>query len=150
MMPDRDTSSFRDDCLRIHREWHACASTGDAEGYLALYAEDAVLESPLVPVVLDDVAGGVLHGRREIHRFLTEAARRLTRGLTRWYRTDAWMTDGERLLVWEYPRATPDGEQLDIVEVMELEHGLIQRHRIYWGCHGTGLLARQARGEASL
>lgn len=149
-MQDQGTTSFHDDCRRIHRAWHECARTGDAAGYLALYAEDAVLESPLVPVVLDDVAGGVLHGRGEIHRFLTAAARRLTRRLTHWYRTDTWTTDGERLLIWEYPRVTPDGEQLDIAEFMELEHGLIQRHRIYWGCFGSGLLARQARGEAAL
>src|SRR5262249_7723442 len=55
------TTSFHADCARIHRVWHECAARGDAAGLLALYAEDAVLESPLVPVVLDDAASGVLH-----------------------------------------------------------------------------------------
>jgi hypothetical protein len=30
----------------------------------------------------------------------------------------------------EYPRATPNGEQMDFLEVMEIEHGLIQKHKI--------------------
>jgi ketosteroid isomerase-like protein len=143
-------STFRADCARIHRDWHDCARRGDAAGLLALYAEDAVLESPLVPVVLDDATSGVLRGRAAIQRFLAAGAKRLTRTLTRWHRSDAWMTDGARLLVWEYPQEAPDGQQLDIVEVMEIADGLIRKHRIYWGWFGAGLLMRQARGELAL
>jgi len=142
-------ATFPADCARIHRDWHAHAKAGDAEALLALYAEDAVLESPLVPVVLDGETGA-LRGRDAIRRFLAEGAKRLTRRLTHWHRSDTWLTDGARLLVWEYPHETPDGGQLDILEVMELEAGLIQAHRIYWGWFGTGLLVRRARGEASL
>ena len=42
--------------------------------------------------------------------------------------------------MWEYPRATPTGEQIDLVEVMELRDGLIQRHRVYWGWFGVKAL----------
>ena len=143
-------NSFQADCARIHRDWHDCARRGDAAGLLALYAEDAVLESPLVAVVLDDAASGVVRGRAAIGRFLAAGAKRLTRALTRWHRSDAWMTDGVRTLVWEYPCAAPDGPQVDVVEVMEIAGGLIQQHRIYWGWFGTGLLMRQARGEPVL
>jgi hypothetical protein len=52
--------------------------------------------------------------------------------------------------MWDYPRETPEGAQLDIAEVMHLEHGLIRRHRIYWGWFGCTLLAGHARGEPSL
>ena len=55
-----------------------------------------------------------------------------------------WLTDGERLLVWEYPRQAPDGDQVDLVEVMEIADGLIQYHRVYWGWFGTALLTRSA------
>jgi hypothetical protein len=144
----RSAVSFHADCVRIHREWHACARAGNAEGLLALYAEGAVLESPLVQVLLDDATTGVLQGRSEIRRFLIEGAKRLTRSRTIWHRSDAWMTDGQRLLVWEYPQETPDGRQLDIAEIMELDKGLIQKHRIYWGWYGAGLLVQRARGEA--
>jgi steroid delta-isomerase len=141
-----DADGLLADCARIHRDWHAHAKAGDAERLLALYAEDAVLESPLVQVVLEGETGA-LHGHAAIRRFLTAGAQRLTRRLTHWHRSDIWLTDGNRLQVWEYPRETPDADQLDIVEVMELADGLIARHRIYWGWHGTGLLARRARGE---
>jgi hypothetical protein len=42
--------------------------------------------------------------------------------------------------MWEYPRATPDGDQMDFTEVMELENGLIRRHRVYWGWFGVRTL----------
>lgn len=31
------------------------------------------------------------------------------------------------------PGQAPGGDQIDLMEVMEIEHGLIQHHRIYWG-----------------
>lgn len=37
------------------------------------------------------------------------------------------------------------GEQMDFVEVMELNNeGLIQKHRVYWGWFGIGVLKRDA------
>ena len=33
--------------------------------------------------------------------------------------------------MWEYPRETPDGQQVEIVEVMDIADGLIRHHRIY-------------------
>ena len=44
-------------------------------------------------------------------------------------------------MIREYPRVTVDGQQMDLVEVMELNDGLIQRHRAYWGWLGVKLLA---------
>jgi hypothetical protein len=63
--------------------------------------------------------------------------------LVRWYRTDNWFTDGKRILVWEYPRQAPDGDQIELMEVMEIEH---------WSepasSHLLGLVLRQpAHGE---
>jgi hypothetical protein len=46
-------SNFRADCARVFREWHERARALDTEGLLALYSEDALLESPLVPAILD-------------------------------------------------------------------------------------------------
>jgi len=59
----------------------------------------------------------------------------------RWYRTGEWLTDGRRLLVWEYPRQAPDGDQVDLVEFMEIAGGLIAYHRVYWGWKGCRLIA---------
>jgi steroid delta-isomerase len=140
MSPDpRDR--FHADCARIHRDWHARAKGLDTEGLLALYAADAVFESPLVPAILDDHPDGVLHGHDALRRFFAEGARRRPNDLVRWHRSGAFLTDGSRFLVWEYPREAPDGDQVDLVEVMEIEDALIQRHRVYWGWKGSLLIA---------
>jgi hypothetical protein len=49
-----------------------------------------------------------------------------------------FLSDGTRL-TWEYPREGGGGEQMDIVEVMEIRDGLIQRHRVYWGWYSVKL-----------
>jgi hypothetical protein len=54
------------------------------------------------------------------------------------YRT-GYFTDG-RKIIWEYPHSTPDGEQMDFVEVMEIEGGLILKHRVYWGWFGFNVM----------
>jgi hypothetical protein len=144
----RREATFMADCERIHREWHERAKARDTEGLLALYAADAVFESPLVQAVLDGRPTGALRGHRELRHFFEEGARRRPNELVRWYRTDTWLTDGERLLVWEYPRAAPDGDQVDLVEVMEIADGLIQHHRVFWGWFGTALLTRSAVAKA--
>jgi len=141
-------SSFLSECERIHREWHVRAKALDTEGLLALYAADAVLESPLVTAILDDRPSGILRGHDELRLFFAEGARRRPNELVRWYRTGTWLTDGVRLLVWEYPRAAPDGDQVDILEVMDIADGLIQHHRIYWGWFGSAMLARSAIAKA--
>ena len=128
---------------RIFAAWHRAARDRDTPALLALDAPDAVLESPLVPAILDDKPDGILRGPAELARFFAAGARSRPLGLVRWWRTGQWASAGP-LLMWEYPRVTPDGDQVDIVEVMEIADGLIRHHRIYWGWFGTGLLARSA------
>ena len=140
--------AFLKDCARIHEQWHERAKARDTDGLLALYAEDAVLESPLVQAIFDGRDSGVLHGHAEIRPFFAEGARRRPNELVRWHRSGRWLTDGERLLVWEYPRAAPGGDQVEIVEVMEIGDGLIRHHRIYWGWFGAALLTKSAAAKA--
>ena len=52
------------------------------------------------------------------------------------------LTDGS-LVTWEYP----GGDQMDIVEVMEIQDGLIAAHRVYWGWLGVGMLLRDQHGR---
>jgi steroid Delta-isomerase len=49
-------------------------------------------------------------------------------------------------LTWEYPRATPDGDQIDLVEVMDVSGGLITHHRVYWGWVGFKMLSNLRAG----
>jgi len=113
---------------------------------IGLYAEDAVFESPLVPVIMG-TDSGVLRGRQQILAFLEEGTRRRPNELVRWYRTGQYLVAGDTL-VWEYPRQTPEGDQVDILELMQVRDGLISHHRIYWGWFGTQMLIASAMSKA--
>lgn len=132
----------------VFEEWHRRIKERDGAGLAALYADDAVLESPLVPRVLD-VDSGVVQGHAELDHFLDEITqRRPDDELPSLYRSGDFAFDGETL-IWEYPRETPDEDQLDLVEVMELEGALIRRHRIYWGWRGTQHIIANAVSNAT-
>jgi hypothetical protein len=128
-----------DEAVRIYEMWHKYARGNQVEALVGLYAPDAVLESPLVPAILDQEEG-VLRGRSAIEHFLAEGTKRRPNPLVRWYRTGRYFF-ADDTLVWEYPRQTPDGDQIDIVEWMELADGKIQHHRIYWGWFGCKRIA---------
>jgi hypothetical protein len=125
---------------RIYREWDERLSKNDAEGVVALYAPDALFESPLVPHLMN-TEHGVLHGHGELRPFFRKLAQRKPE-VRRRYRT-GYLTDG-RTLIWEYPREAPGGDQMDFAEVMEIDGGLIQRHRVYWGWFGVRVLQTDA------
>jgi hypothetical protein len=85
----------------------------------------------------------VLRGSREIKPFFEAGLRKLGNDLGRWYRTGTFFSNG-RQLTWEYPRETPEGDQVDLVEVMDIVGGLIAHHRVYWGWVGfKALVAAQ-------
>ena len=125
---------------RVYREWDRAWSNDDLDAMIALYAPDATLESPLVAYLLGRT-NGVLNGREEIRKLLDRAAPRKPGKRT--FHRRGYFTDGG-FLVWEYPRATPDGEQMDFFEVMEIVNGLIQAHRVYWGWRGVEVLKADA------
>ena len=126
----------------IYEKWHKYAKERETKALIELYAEDAVLESPLVPILMNKNSG-ILRGKTEILAFLNEGTRRRPNELVRWYRTGKYFITGD-VLVWEYPHQTPDGEQVDILELMEIRNGLIVNHRIYWGWFGTQMLIKSA------
>lgn len=119
--------------------WNDALSRNDAEALLALYARDAVLESPLIPHLLG-MESGVLRGHDELRPLFAKLAERKP-PVRQYYRTP-YLTDGKRL-IWEYPRDAGKGEQMDFAEVMELnDEGLIQWHHVYWGWFGFRVLQR--------
>ena len=125
---------------RIYREWDERLAKNDAEGVVALYAPDAVFESPLVPHLMK-VERGILRGHGELRAFFEKLAQRKPAVRGR-YRA-GYLTDG-RTLFWEYPREAPGGDQMDLAEVMEIGEGLIRRHRVYWGWFGVRILQTDA------
>jgi len=81
----------------------------------------------------------IVRGHVEI-RFLEKVFQN-TPPLRQRYRTE-YFTNGT-LVTWEYPHETPQGEQMDFVEVMDVnDRGLIQHHRVYWGWRGVGIVQR--------
>jgi SnoaL-like domain len=125
-----------DDIEAVIQRWEDALSSHDAEALVACYARDAVLESPVAAHILG--GPGICRGHDELRPFLAEVVAR-TPDERQYYRA-GFFTDGRRA-TWEYPRQTPDGEQMDFVEVMEIEDGLIQAHRVYWGWRGVEILS---------
>jgi SnoaL-like domain len=129
------------DAERIYHDWDEALGRKDVEAAMALYARDCILESPLVCHLLKSERG-VVEGRDKLRDFVHLVFAR-TPAVRQRYR-EGFFTDG-RKLIWEYPRATPKGEQMDFVESMEInDDGLIQRHCVYWGWYGVGVLRRDA------
>jgi ketosteroid isomerase-like protein len=137
----------RNEAQRIYEDWHQFARSRDVDALLTLYAPDAVLETPLIPAVMGSDRG-VLRGHAELRAFFEEGTRRRPNELVRWYREPGRFFYADGRLVWEYPRAAPDGDQFDLVEIMDLSGGKIAHHRIYWGWFGTGQLVASALKKA--
>jgi predicted SnoaL-like aldol condensation-catalyzing enzyme len=123
------SATTQQDIERLYRLWDEALGRKDLEASLALYADDASIESPLVRHLLGTSAG-IVRGKDALRKFITNVFR--TNPPQRKRFKQGFFTDG-RVLIWEYPRATPDGDQMDLVEVMDISDGLIQRHRVYWG-----------------
>src|SRR6202012_241388 len=104
-------------------------------GLMALYADHAMFETPLILATLRDCTEGILKGKAAIRPFFEAGLRKPPGELGRWYRTGTFCANG-RQLNWEYPRETPQGNQVDLVEIMDIEDGLIIHHRVYWGWVG--------------
>jgi predicted SnoaL-like aldol condensation-catalyzing enzyme len=119
----------RQNIERIYKLWDEALGKRDLEASLSLYAEDASIESPLVQHLLQ-TREGVVQGKEALRKFITRVFE--TNPPQRKRFKQGFFTDG-RVLTWEYPRSSPDGEQMDLVEVMEIENGLIKHHRVYWG-----------------
>ena len=122
----------------IYEAWAKGFAERDLEAILALYAPDATLESPLVNNLLG-TDSGIVRGREQLRKFFGIILES-TPSLKDRHRAN-FFTNG-KVMIWEYPRVTPTGEQTDLAEVMELKDGLIQAHRIYWGRVGTKLLQK--------
>lgn len=131
-MTDKNT----DVAHKVFETWNRTWKENDLEGFLALYDDNVVLESPLFPYLLE-IEHGVITGKEKLKEVIEIAAKRKPN--YRNFYVSNYFTDG-KTIIWEYPRDTPEGEQMDFMEVMEIENGLIIRHRIYWGWLGVNTI----------
>jgi hypothetical protein len=130
--------------MRIYQEWDEALGAKDVAAAATLYHPGATLESPLVSHLLGTEAG-IVRSREAIEDFVGNHVFPHQPPQRRRFRGPA-LTDGN-LVTWEYPRRSPDGDQMDIVEVMEIQDGLIAAHRVYWGWLGVGMLLRGEHGR---
>lgn len=130
-------TSQTDAVEHIYHAWDEALGARDLDASMALYHADATLESPLVCHLLG-TGEGVVRGRAALRPFVEQVFAHQPAQRKR-YRT-GYLSDGATRLTWEYPRQTADGEQMDLVEVMEIRDGLIQHHRVYWGWFGVNML----------
>jgi hypothetical protein len=124
------------DAERIYKLWDDALGKKDLEASLSLYADDASIESPLVQHLMK-TREGIVRGKDNLRKFIALVFQTNPPQRKR-FRT-GFFTDG-RMITWEYPRVTPQGDQMELVEVMEIEDGLIRRHRVYWGWYALGVL----------
>ena len=124
-----------DSIEHVFRTWDETLGNKDLDGAMALYHEDATLESPLVRHLLGSEEG-IVRGRENLRAFVARVFAKEPPERQR-FRT-GFLSDGTRL-TWEYPRRADGGEQMDIFEVMEIRDGLIQHHRVYWGWYSVKL-----------
>ena len=137
-MSGNDSNDLNIAVQRVYEEWDKALAQKSVSAALALYTPDATIESPLIPHLMG-TEKGICRGHEELRRFI-ELVFQNTPPARRRFRT-GYYTDGKTLM-WEYPRHTPDDEQMDFVEVMELENGLIRNHRVYWGWFGLEILKK--------
>lgn len=125
----------RDAVKHIFHAWDEALGARNLDASMALYHENATLESPLVRHLLG-AENGVIQGRANLRSFVAKVFANEPPQRQRF--RIGFLSDGSRL-TWEYPRQGDDGEQMDIVEVMEINDGLIQHHRVYWGWYSVKL-----------
>jgi len=134
---------YKSDGERIYHLWDKYAREVDVDGLLSLYTPNAILETPVITAIFDTDKGFV-QGQNALREFFMEGGRRRPNALVRWHRKPhQFLYDGRRL-VWEYPREAPGGNQIELVEFMDLSDGLIEHHRIYWGWFGIRQLIKSA------
>lgn len=141
-MKMRETKIYASDVERIYHEWNAALAAKDIDALLCLYNDDATLESPLVRHLLK-TEQGICKGIEEL-RCLLIILFQCQPEIRRFHRAN-FFTDGKNI-IWEYPRESPEGEQMDFVEVMQLYNSKIQHHRVYWGWRGVKVLQDNEHG----
>jgi hypothetical protein len=132
------TTRDGDPIERVFHAWDEALGARDLDASMALYGENATLESPLVRHLVDG-EDGVIEGRQNLRAFVAKVFANEPPQRQRFRM--GFLSDGSHL-TWEYPRQRDGGEQMDIVEVMEIQDGLIQHHRVYWGWYSVKLYER--------
>lgn len=119
-------------------DMEAASARKDVEALVALFAEDATLESYLVSRVFNREEG-VCHGRAEIR----ELVRALMQRGTPWGGHEPPIIRGNTAAI-EYRTASSDAEKFS-VDIIEVRDGKIQSLRAYAGWRAINALTASAK-----
>jgi SnoaL-like protein len=100
----------RQDIERIYHLWDDALGKKDLKASLSLYADDASIESPLVQHLMN-TKEGIVQGKAKLREFIAKVFQ--TNPPQRKRFKQGFFSDG-RVLTWEYPRSSPDGDQMDL------------------------------------
>src|SRR5580704_11216604 len=103
----------QNDVERICRLWDDALGNKDLEASLSLYAEDASIESPLVQHLLN-TGEGIVRGKENLRRFIAKVFQTNPPQHKRF--KQGFFSDGRRVNR-EYARLSPEGDQMDLVEI---------------------------------
>jgi ketosteroid isomerase-like protein len=123
---------------QLIRDLEAASSRKDVEALVALFAEDATIESYLVSRVFNRKEG-VCQGRAEIR----ELALALLRRGTPWGGHEPPLIQGNTVAI-EYRSASSDAEKFS-VDIIEVREGKVQSIRAYVGWRALAAIAGEAR-----
>jgi steroid Delta-isomerase len=141
---DRLDMTTEEQQKNVHEGWHKAIVSRNLDRLMEFYAPDAVLDSTAV-LVLEKDPSGIIRGKDNIRKHFAGFFAMLPPSDGKdWYRLRNYHWDGKTVL-WEYPSAGPDGDQLDVVESFDLNRGLIAYHRVYWGRVGFKMLTDAAK-----
>jgi ketosteroid isomerase-like protein len=119
---------------QIFRAFDDAAARSDVEAALALFAEDATLESPAVQRLLKRKRG-VCRGHQQLREFLHVMLRRKLP----WGRHERPIVRGNTVAL-EFMGAPADDEPFS-VDIVEIRDGKIQSLRAYLGWRALGAFA---------
>ena len=68
MRPEVTRTATDEDARFVFDEWHRATTNRDVDGLIALYTDDAVMETPMAVLLLG--GRGELRGKAEVERFL--------------------------------------------------------------------------------
>ena len=123
---------------QVEQMIRALETPNDVEGLVALFAEDATVESPMIPRLFNRKEG-VCRGRDEIR----ELARAITQRGTPWGKHGPPLIRGNTVAI-EYMRASSDSEPFS-VDIIEVRDGKIQSLRAYLGWRAVMAFSGGAR-----
>jgi ketosteroid isomerase-like protein len=124
---------------QVMSDFEAAFSRNDIEGLVALLAEDATLESPLVSRIFNRKEG-VCRGRAEIR----ELVRALMKRGVPWGGHEPPIIRGNTVVVEHWSAGASSAEKFS-VDIIEVREGKVQSIRAYVGWRALAAIAGEAR-----